>query len=179
MHSAGFVLGQGATVNQPSSVAYDSPSAGSRTITASFANTNFAANSGTKLSNYILPTAASGAGTVQPAPLEIQGVLATGKVYDATTTDPLNTTQASLYGIIGSDSVALSTTNAIGNFASSQVGNARSVTASGFALSGAQQADYVLVAPAGLSANITPASLTVSGALRLPARSTTARPPMC
>jgi len=159
----GFVSGQSATVNQPSSVAYASASAGSETVNATFSNTNFVAGSGTNLSNYILPTAATGAGTVLQAPLVISGVLATNKVYDSTTSDPLNTANAGIYGVIGSDAVSLSTSGATGTFASSNAGNNIAVATTGFTLTGAQQADYRLVQPAGLSANITPATLTITG----------------
>jgi trimeric autotransporter adhesin len=160
---SGFVAGQGATVNQPSSVAYAGASAGAETVNATFSATNFLADSGTKLSNYTLPTSASGQGTVTPAPLVVTGVLANNKVYDTTTSDTLNTVNAGLFGVIGTDSVGLVTSGATGTFASSNVGNNLSVTAAGFTLSGAQQADYQLVQPPGLTANITPATVTLSG----------------
>ncbi len=83
----GFVTGEGAAVNQPSSVAYDSADAGSRTVSATFSPTNFVATGGTLLSNYVLPTSATGTGTINPAPLLISGVLATDKTYDRTTAD--------------------------------------------------------------------------------------------
>ncbi len=162
---SGFVAGQGAAVNQPSSVGYQSASAGSQTVNATFANTNFVANSGTNLSNYSLPTTASGAGTITQAPLIITGVLATNKVYDGTTTDALNLSQAGIYGVIGSDAVSLSTTGAAGTFASKNVGSGIAVTTGGFSLTGAQAADYQLVQPPGLTASITPATLTVGGVL--------------
>jgi filamentous hemagglutinin family protein len=160
---SGFVTGQSATVNQPSSVAYASPNAGTQTVSATFANTNFVPGSSTDLGNYTLPNTASGAGTVQPAPLVIQGVLATDKVYNGTTSDALNVSHASLYGIIGSDAVTLSTSGAAGNFASANVGNSSSVTASGFTLAGAQDGNYQLTQPTGLTASITPAPLTITG----------------
>jgi filamentous hemagglutinin family protein len=160
---SGFVAGQSASVNQPSSVAYVSAAAGTETLNATFAATNFVAGSGTKLSNYILPTTATGSGTVLQAPLVITGVLATGKVYDATTSDALNTTNAGIYGVMGSDAVSLSTSGATGTFSSPNVGNNLSVSTSGFSLTGAQQNDYQLIAPASLTASITPALLSVTG----------------
>jgi trimeric autotransporter adhesin len=160
---SGFVAGQGATVNQPSSVAYAAASAGTETVNTTFSPTNFVADTGTKLSNYTLPISASGPGTVTPAPLVVTGVLATNKVYDTTTSDTLNTGNAGLFGVIGSDSVSLVTSGATGTFATSNVGNNLGVTATGFGLSGAQQADYQLVQPPGLTANITPATVTLSG----------------
>jgi trimeric autotransporter adhesin len=159
----GFVAGQSASVNQPTSVGYVSATAGTETVNATFSPTNFAPGSGTKLSNYILPTTASGSGTVLQAPLVITGVLATDKVYDATTTDALDTTHAGVYGVIGNDAVSLSTSGANGSFVSPNVGNNMSVGTSGFSLTGAQQNDYQLIAPASLTASITPALLSITG----------------
>ncbi len=163
----GFVAGEGATVNQPSSVAYDSADAGARTISATFSSTNFVANSGTNLSNYVLPASATGAGQINQAPLLITGVLATDKVYDRTTADALNTGSAALYGVIGADNVSLITGAATGTFSTANAGSSLPVTASGFSLSGAKAADYALVQPAGLTASINPASLTVGGVTAL------------
>ena len=160
---SGFITGQSATVNQPSSVAYAGSSAGPETVNATFANTNFVAGSGTSLSNYALPTTASGSGTVQQAPLVVTGVLASNKIYDATTVDTLDVSHAGVYGVITGDSVSLSTAGASGAFASANAANGVVVSASGFSLSGAQSADYRLVLPSGLSANIAPATLTVGG----------------
>jgi len=162
---SGFVGTQGATVNQPSSVAYGGADAGPQTITANFASTNFIANSGTNFANYILPTTGSGPGTISPAPLLISGLLASNKVYDGTTADALNVSQAALFGVIAPDvgAVTLDTAGGIGIFASPNVGNNLAVAASGFTLTGAKANDYVLVPPTGLTANITPATLIVSG----------------
>ncbi len=162
---SGFASGQGASINQPSSVAYASAEAGPETITAGLSATNFVANSGTKLSNYVLPTTASGAGAITPAPLVIAGVLATNKTYDRTTSDTLSTAAASLYGVINGDAVSLSTANAQGAFATINAGSGLAVTASGFALTGAKAGDYQLIQPTGLAASINPATLTVSNVL--------------
>jgi filamentous hemagglutinin family protein len=160
---SGFATGEGATVNQPSSVAYDSADAGARIISATFGATNFVANSGTSFSNYVLPTAASGAGVINPAPLLITGVLATDKIYDRTTADILNTTAAALYGKIGSDDVNLVSSGAAGTFATANAGSNQSVAASGFTLSGAKAGDYLLTQPQGLTATISQAALSVGG----------------
>ena len=163
---AGFIAGQGAVVNTnnvPS--AFASPTAGSEAITATFASTNFTPSAGTNLSNYILPTSATGPGTITPAPLLISGVLANNKIYDGTTSDTLNSSNASLYGLVSGDagSVTLATSGASGTFSQSDVGNGLAVTGSGYTLTGSKAVDYILTQPQGLSANITPAMLTVSG----------------
>ncbi len=160
---SGFASGEGATVNQPSSVAYDSANAGDRMISATFSPTNFGPNSGTSLSNYVLPTSATGAGHINQAPLLISGVLGTDKVYDRTTNDPLSTGAAALYGVINSDDVSLVGSGATGTFSTANVGSSLPVTASGFTLSGTKAPNYALTQPSGLTASINPASLTVGG----------------
>ena len=159
----GFAAGEGASVNQASTVAYDSADAGTRTVTAGLSATNFVAAAGTSLSNYILPTSAAGAGRIDQAPLLITGVLATGKTYDRTTTDLLDTGNAGLYGIIGGDSVALVTTGAIGSFATANAGSNIAVATSGFTLTGGKAGNYALVQPTGLTATIARAPVTVGG----------------
>ncbi|HEY4973299.1 MAG TPA: YDG domain-containing protein, partial [Steroidobacteraceae bacterium] len=160
---SGFVAGQSATVNQPSSVGYVAATAGPETLNATLSTTNFVAGSGTKLSNYTLPTTATGTGLVLQAPLILTGVLATNKVYDAGFGDVLDTAHAGIYGLIGGDAVTLSSVGATGTFASRDAGSNLAVGASGFTLGGAQQGNYQLVLPQGLTANITPAPLTITG----------------
>jgi filamentous hemagglutinin family protein len=161
----GFVGSQGADVSQPSSVAYDSPDAGSRTINATLASTNFTAHAGTNLANYVLPTAATGAGTITQAPVDLTGLLANSKTYDGTTNGSLNISHAGIFGVIAPDagSVSLSTAGAAGTFASANAGNNITVAAGGFTLTGSKAADYQLVAPSDLTANISPKSLSVTG----------------
>ncbi|NYE31176.1 filamentous hemagglutinin family protein, partial [Rhodanobacter sp. K2T2] len=184
----GLAAGQSVTVNQPSSVGYASadvntnggttPNGGLVAVNASFASTNFVAGSGTKLSNYILPTATSttaaalaadstaGYGTITPAPVYLSGVQSTNKTYDATTNDPLNISNASIYGVVNGDNVTLDTSGASGNFASPNAGNNLAVTLSGFTLTGSNAtkvADYALIAPTNLTADIYQKALTVAG----------------
>ncbi|HEY2052152.1 MAG TPA: YDG domain-containing protein, partial [Caulobacteraceae bacterium] len=159
----GFIGSQGATVNQPSSVSYAGSSAGSQTVNATFSPTNFVANSGTNLSNYTLPTSATGAGTISQAPLIITGVLASSKVYDQTTSDTLNISGIGTYGLLSGDTANLISSGATGTFSQANVGSNLAVTVGGFSLTGAQAADYSLVLPTGLTASITPAHLTLSG----------------
>ncbi|ULU23727.1 YDG domain-containing protein [Dyella terrae] len=162
----GFVSGQGAAVSQPSSVAYAGSSAGSQQVNATFSVTNFNANNGTSLSNYILPTAATGLGYINQAPLLISGLLASNKVYSGTADASLVTSGASLYGIIQPDvgQVSLNYGLLTGAFAQSNVGNgiAVSVGTGAAQLTGNKAGNYYLVAPSGLTANITPKALTIS-----------------
>ena len=164
---SGFVAGQSATVNQPSSVAYATSNAGATSVNASFTITNFVAGSGTNLSNYTLPLTATGAGTITQAPLLITGLLANGKVYDGTTAATLDTSHAGMYGVIAGDTgqVSLVTSGAAGTFASANAGSGITVSMSGtdFSLSGGKAGNYQLIAPSDLTASITPKTLTVTG----------------
>ncbi|HVI57155.1 MAG TPA: YDG domain-containing protein [Luteibacter sp.] len=159
----GFVSGQSATVKQPSSIAYAGSDAGSVALNATFSVTNFTAGSGTNLANYLLPTAATGVGTINQAPLLISGLLASNKVYDGGTADTIVTGGAKLFGVIQPDSghVQLDTSGIFGNFADANVANGIAVTVGGYALTGDKAHNYALVAPSGLSADITPKTLTI------------------
>ena len=63
----GFVSGQGATVTQTSGLYNSSNVVDATTVTATLGSGDFSANSGTSLSNYTLPTSASGAASITPA----------------------------------------------------------------------------------------------------------------
>ena len=65
-------------------------------------------------------------------------------------------------GVFSGDTVTLNTSGATGTFASENVGTGITVTVAGLTLSGAQAGDYTLTQPT-TTANITPATLTVSG----------------
>ena len=79
---SGFPSGEGASVTKTSGT-YDTASAGTnKTVTVSLTNSDYAANTGTLLSNYILPTTVSGAvGTITKAPLTVTAV-PDAKTYD-------------------------------------------------------------------------------------------------
>ncbi|APG03855.1 hypothetical protein BJI69_08000 [Luteibacter rhizovicinus DSM 16549] len=159
----GFIGSQGATVKQPSSIAYAGSDAGAVALNATFSVTNFTANAGTNLANYILPTAATGMGTINRAPLLISGLLASNKIYDGNTSDSIITGGAKLFGVIQPDSgqVQLVTSGIVGLFADANVANGIGVAVSGYGLTGDKANNYVLIAPTGLTANITPKTLTI------------------
>ncbi|MGH8145601.1 MAG: YDG domain-containing protein [Rhodanobacteraceae bacterium] len=159
----GFVAGQGATVSQPSSIAYAGSDAGSQALNATFSVTNFTADSGTQLSNYMLPIDATGTGTITQAPLLISGLLADNKIYDGGTTDTIVTSGAKLFGVIAPDAgeVGLDTSGIVGSFAQSNAGSGIAVSVSGWSLTGTKASNYQIVAPSDLAANITPKTLTI------------------
>src|SRR5208282_4607898 len=66
--------------------------------------------------------------------------------------------------VVNGDSVSLVTNGYTANFANPNVGTAISVTVSGLTLTGTSATNYTLAPLVGLTANITPATLTVSAA---------------
>ena len=159
----GLASGETLTVSGTPNAAYDTSQAGARTVTAAFAATNLTAGSGTLLSNYVLPASATGAGSITQAPLTILNVSALSKTYDTTAAAGLSTGGAALFGVVGSDAVGLSSSGATASFAAATAGSHVAVTASGFAISGADAANYQLFQPTGLFAAITRAPLTITG----------------
>jgi filamentous hemagglutinin family protein len=105
--------------------------------------------------NYTL-IGVSGTGTITPATLTVKNSVASNKVYNGTTTATL--TGGVLSGLIAGDAVSL---NQSGTFASKNVGTGIAITATD-SLSGAQAGNYIVSQPTGLTANITPLTITVS-----------------
>jgi hypothetical protein len=108
--------------------------------------------------NYDLMQPDSLTADITAATLAITYATANDKVYDGTTHTTL--TADTLAGIMGTDDVYL--TNGTGEFADKNVGTGKEVTATGFTISGRDSINYVLAGlPTGLSADITPAPLTI------------------
>ncbi len=105
---------------------------------------------------------ATGSLVVAPAPLSVTGITASNKVYDGTTGTTLDTSAATLSGVVGGDDVTLETGGAAGMFDTKSAGTGKAVTISGLAVGGADASNYVLEQPA-TTANITAATLTVTG----------------
>jgi len=98
--------------------------------------------------------------TITPKTLTISGLTGNGKIYDRTTTATLSGT-ATLNGVVGADVVVLggSPTAVFSGF---NVGAGVSITVTGYSISGANAGNYTLSQPVGLTANITPKSITVT-----------------
>lgn len=118
---------------------------------------------GAAAGNYTFNTTASATADITAATLTVSGVAATGKVYDTTTSAGLDAAAATLHGVLLSDTVTLSSGSATGAFADKNAGVGKAVTASGFGVSGADAGNYLLTQPTGLTATITPTSLSVTG----------------
>jgi len=98
--------------------------------------------------------------TVNRKQVTITGLSASNKVYDGTTTVTITGT-AALSGVVTGDTVTLDgTCTAV--FANKNVGTGKTVTISGYTISGADAGNHSLTQP-GLTANITAKSVTITG----------------
>jgi hypothetical protein len=114
--------------------------------------------SGASNADYTFTQPASLTANITAAPVTItSGITANNKVYDGTTTAILSSNTVVLSGVVNGDILTLSTNGYAANFASAGVGNGIAVTVTGLTLSGTSNADYTLVQPASLTANITAA----------------------
>ena len=116
---------------------------------------------GADVGNYSLTEQPTGlTADITPAPLTITGIVVDNKVYDGTTLAIL--TGGSLSGVVNSEDVTL--TEGTGEFTDKNAGTGKTVTATGYSIAGADEGNYSLSEqPTGLSADITPAPLTITG----------------
>ncbi len=106
---SGFIAGEGANVSQTVGT-FNSANATSNTayspattVSATLVSANFTANAGTTLSNYVLPTSASGSGVITTALLTL-----TANSYAAFSGQSPGTFAGSVTGTQGSDSISVS-----------------------------------------------------------------------
>ncbi|HMI07592.1 MAG TPA: YDG domain-containing protein, partial [Flavobacterium sp.] len=119
--------------------------------------------SGTNAGNYSLIQPAGLSANITPLALTISGISGTDKVYDRTTTATLGGTPI-LNGTIGLDNVSVSgTVSAL--FNNKNVGTAKPITVTGYTLSGLQAGNYSVSQPTGINADITAATVTITGAV--------------
>lgn len=101
--------------------------------------------------------------TVEKKSVNITGLSADNKEYDGTTAASVSGT-ATIEGKVGSDDVTADSGTAV--FASKTVGAGKTVTFSGYSLSGADKDNYTLsVQPANVTANITALQLTIANTI--------------
>ncbi|MBL8305454.1 MAG: caspase family protein [Rubrivivax sp.] len=115
---------------------------------------------GADAGNYTLQLPAGLAADITPLALTVAGLVAQNRVYDGSTVAPL--AGAATIAPLAGDTVALLGT-ASGSFADRNAGTGKAVTVGGLALGGADAANYRLVLPATLSADVTPAPLLLQG----------------
>ncbi|WP_421446595.1 YDG domain-containing protein, partial [Agrobacterium tumefaciens] len=102
-------------------------------------------------------------GTITPKALTIVGMSAVSKTYDGTTR--ASVTGGSIAGLVGSQTLGV--TGLTVNFSDANVGQGKSVIATGTTLvnggNGGLASNYTMANPTGFTANITPKTLTLSG----------------
>lgn len=112
---------------------------------------------GADASKYVLTQPTGLTANITKKSLTVSGASAANKVYDSNTLAVIS--GAALVGVVNPDNV---TVTGNGTFASSDVADNISVTTS-LALGGADAGNYTITQPSGITANITPSPLTISG----------------
>src|SRR5204862_7648048 len=98
--------------------------------------------SGTDAANYAFNTTATANADITPKALTISGIIADGKVYDATAATTIHTGSAALVGVVGSEAVTLDVSSAVGAFSDKTVATGKTVSVSGATIGGADVANY-------------------------------------
>ena len=101
---------------------------------------------GADAANYVLAPLTVTA-DISAATLTVTGITASDKVFDGTTDATIDTTGASLVGLVGGDDVTLDVSMAIGTFDTPDVGNDKTVFITGLSLTGADSGNYTLTQP--------------------------------
>lgn len=134
-----------------------------KTVTVSGLNLNVTDANGVQVFGYGgqtgIASLSGNIGEITPASLTVTGQTANNKVYDGGFSTSLS--GGTLNGVFGGDVVSLN--NGIGLFATKTVGTGKAVSVSGTSLGGTDAGNYLVANPTGLTANITPLALTVSG----------------
>jgi hypothetical protein len=112
--------------------------------------------------NYQLSQPSSAVAAITSRTISVQGVGVLDKIYDGTTNADITGT-AVLDNHVSSDDVTLVSSSAIAQFADKNVGIGKTVTYSGYAISGSDVSNYTLQQPLATSADITSKELTVAG----------------
>jgi filamentous hemagglutinin family protein len=164
---SGFATGEGASVSKTSGTFDDANAGTNKTVTVSLSSSDFAGNSGTLLSNYTLPTVASGAiGTISKAPLSAALTGSTAKVYDANTAATLSANNLAWTGFVAGEGASVSKTTGTFDNANSGANKTVTVTLSSSDIvsnSGTLLTNYTLPTSAsGSIGTISPASLTLT-----------------
>jgi len=102
--------------------------------------------------NYQLVEPGALSASISPRPLPVEAVIANDKLYDGSTAATL-AARGKIAPVAG-DAVQLETAAVSASFTDSAVGSSKPVLLSGYAVSGADAANYTLLPPGPLSANI-------------------------
>ena len=119
---------------------------------------------GADAGNYVLGnnTVSGPVGVINVDTLTVSGVTAQNKVYDGTNSATIDTSAATLSGVIAGDDVSLVISGPAGLFSDNNVGVDKLVSVSGLSLSGPDAGNYVISISPSVTANITPATLIVT-----------------
>ncbi len=102
--------------------------------------------------------------TIDPKTLYITGTTGQNKIYDGSLTAVVNVSSSRLLTpIILNDSVALNKNNVTGVFINKNVATNKSITITGFTLTGNDVANYSLIQPTNIIASISTLNLQISG----------------
>ena len=116
--------------------------------------------SGSNASYYTLSQPANTTANITAKELTITSVTASSKIYDGTTSATISGT-AVLNGLITGDDVTLGAGVVVGQFADANAGSGKTVTVSGYTISGADANNYAVSQPI-LTADITKANQTIT-----------------
>jgi hypothetical protein len=143
-----LVTGDSATWTQT----FNNPNAGTgKTLTPAGA-----ASDGNGGNNYAVTFVPNTSGVITPLAI-VGSITANNKVYDGTTAATI--ASRTLTGVIGGDAVSL--VGGTATFSDKNVGNGKTVTATGLSLSGSAAGNYQVNSTANTTANITPAPLSI------------------
>jgi hypothetical protein len=114
--------------------------------------------------SYDLVTSANKSITITARALTISGISIANKNYNGNTSATI-VGSPTLTGLLPGETVTLSTLSAAATFANATVGANKSVTVSGYSISGGNSAGYSLTQPSGLTASILAGEVTVSATI--------------
>ena len=160
---SGFAAGEGGSVSATSG-SYDFADAGARIFSVLVAQSDYVLTGGAKASNYVLPTSASLAATINRRALSADIIGSPTRTYDGTNVATLNAADFRLTGFVAGQGASVTQTR--GTFASADAGQ-RAVTAGLGAGDFTAQGDtrlsnYILPTTAAGVGRISPAVLTAS-----------------
>src|SRR5204863_366218 len=99
---------------------------------------------------------------ITPASLTVTGIVANNKVYDGNANATISNSGSLNGPVVIGDAVSLVYTPVSALFSDKNVANGKTVTVTSYSLTGADSGNYSLSPSQTTTANITPASLTVT-----------------
>ncbi|MFM7078022.1 MAG: beta strand repeat-containing protein [Planctomycetaceae bacterium] len=118
--------------------------------------------SGPSAANYDVVQPTGLVTTITAKPVTITGAKGLDRAYDRTVTVAIDTSAASIVGLIPGDAVAIGGAP-VGTMTNATVGANKPLTVTGLALTGAAAGNYGVAQPTGLTASISQAALTIVG----------------